>query len=125
MERPDVYTKEVQTSLNQFLELLNQHPVIKDYQAIEAQIGSHEGLTKMVEDIKQLQKDAVQFAHYDKPIAEQEAVKAANDLQKEFDEHPLVVTFRERLIEANELVQYMTGKLEKSVNEDLDNRLDR
>lgn len=125
MERPEVYTKEVQASLNQFLELLKQHPVIKDYQIIEAQIGAHEGLSAMVDDIKRLQKDAVQFAHYDKPVAEQEALRAANALQKEFDEHPLVVTFRERLIEANELVQYMTGKLEKSVNEDLDKRLDR
>ena len=40
--------------------------------------------------------------------------------QKEFDEHPLVVAYREQLIEANDLVQHVTALIQYRVNEELE-----
>ena len=77
-------------------------------------------LTELVEEIKAAQKDAVQFAHYGKPTAEKEAIQRADAKTKEFDEHPLVVAYREQLIEANDLVQHVTALIQYRVNEELE-----
>lgn len=64
----------------------------------------------------------MQFEHYDKPVAAQKALKEADRLQAELENHPLVVSYRHRLIEANELVQYITQRIETTVNEELENK---
>ena len=88
--------------LEKLLHLIGQDEVIQRYQ------------------IKAAQKDAVQFAHYGKPTAEKEAIQRADAKTKEFDEHPLVVAYREQLIEANDLVQHVTALIQYRVNEELE-----
>lgn len=74
----------------------------------------------MVEGIKQAQKDAVLFAHYGKPIAEKAAIANAEQLQAEFDAHPLVIHYREVLLEANELLYYVTNFIQSELNDYLE-----
>ena len=42
--------------------------------------------------------------------------------KQKFDEHPLVVAYREQLIEANDLVQHVTALIQYRVNEELEGR---
>ena len=49
-----------------------------------------------------------------------EAIQRADAKTKEFDEHPLVVAYREQLIEANDLVQHVTALIQYRVNEELE-----
>ena len=98
------------------LHLIGQDEVIQRYQAIEEKVKKNKKLTELVEEIKAAQKDAVQFAHYGKPTAEKEAIQRA-DAKTKFDEHPLVVAYREQLIEANDLVQHVTALIQYRVNE--------
>ncbi|MBO0476544.1 YlbF family regulator [Vagococcus sp. DIV0080] len=118
------YEAEVQEQLDRLIEALGKNEVIEDYKQIAQQVNHHEGLKQLVESIKALQKDAVQFAHYDKPEAEREAIRLADEKQREFDEHPLVMLYREKLIEANDLLQHVTYLLEKQVNQDLEEKLE-
>ncbi|MGX6961885.1 YlbF family regulator [Vagococcus xieshaowenii] len=106
----------VEAALQDLLAELAENPIIIAYKAIEDQAKNHPKLLEIAEAIKHEQKQAVKFAHYGKPIAEREAIKKADVLMKEFEEHPLVVTYRQRLIEANDLLQYVTNLVEKEVN---------
>lgn len=119
------YEEDVKKSLEVLLEKIGTNEVIKEYQKIAQKVDQHAGLKALVEEIKQHQKDAVQFAHYDKPEAEREALRLADQKQKEFDEHPLVIAYREKLIEANDLLQHVTYLLEQQVNQDLEDKLEQ
>lgn len=106
----------VQAALDELLARLNRSEIIQNYKKIEARVSGHEGLHGLTEEIKAAQKDAVKFAHYGKPEAEKQAIKKADALTAEFDEHPLVIRYREKLIEANDLLQHLTNLLEDKIN---------
>lgn len=74
-------------------------------------------LKELEAQIKRAQKDAVQYAHYEKPEAEKIAIQEIARLQATYDQHPLVVRYRDVLYEANELLHYVTTTLQKKVNQ--------
>lgn len=117
---PSITDKKINEELTKLLSLLGEDELIKRYKELEEKVENNEKLTDLVEQIKAAQKDAVQFAHYDKPEAEKAAIKRADDLTKEFDEHPLVVAYREQLIEANDLLQHVTDMIQYRINEELE-----
>lgn len=114
---------EVKEALAEVIQLLNNSQVFKEYKEIELKVEGHQGLISLVEEIKARQKDAVQFAHYGKPIAEKEAIREADRLTREFDQHPLVIRYREKLREANDVLQHLTKRLEFQFNEQLETQL--
>ncbi|MGX4686843.1 RicAFT regulatory complex protein RicA family protein [Vagococcus sp. JNUCC 83] len=123
MEKREVYDDNINHSLSELLDSLEKHDTIKAYKKIEKKIDEHDGLKEMVEDIKKLQKDAVKYAHYDKPNAEKEALRQADELQEAFDNHPLVLEYRECLVEANDLLHHLTSLLQNRVNDTLEKKL--
>ncbi|MBL1229896.1 YlbF family regulator [Enterococcus sp. BWB1-3] len=110
----------IDAELEKLLELLEQNETIQQYKRIEQRVKNNEKLAQLVEEIKRAQKDAVQFAHYGKPVAEQEALKRADELTAQFDEHPLVVAYREQLKEANDLLQHITAMIQRGINDQLE-----
>ncbi|MGX6979683.1 YlbF family regulator [Vagococcus elongatus] len=112
----------IEEALNTLLDLVRKSEVIQEYQKIEQQAKDHPKLQELIEAIKTEQKNAVAFSHYDKPVAEQSAIKKADELAQAFDEHPLVVTYREKLILADDLLQHMTRLLENDLNRSLEQR---
>lgn len=111
----------VEAALSHLTELLGQNEVVLRYQQLQKRVEDNETLKELEEGIKAAQKNAVQFAHYGKPEAEREALKEADRLTKEFDQHPLVVAYREQLFEANDLLQHLTTMIQKEVNAALEN----
>lgn len=106
----------VEAALSHLTALLGENEVIVHYQELQKRVVENDTLQELEEGIKAAQKDAVQFAHYGKPEAEREALKEADRLTKAFDEHPLVVAYREQLYEANDLLQHLTTMIQKEVN---------
>lgn len=106
----------VEAALSHLTALLGKNEVITRYQQLQKRVEENDTLQQLEEDIKTAQKDAVQYAHYGKPEAEREALKEADRLTKEFDQHPLVVAYREQLYEANDLLQHLTNMIQKEVN---------
>ncbi len=124
-EKEFEYEAEVGHALQTLIEKIGKTDVIEDYKKIAEKVNEHQGLKNLVEEIKRHQKDAVQFAHYDKPEAEREAIRLANEKQRAFDEHPLVIVYREKLIEANDLLQHVTNLVERNVNQSLEDKLNQ
>ncbi|MFW3301495.1 YlbF family regulator, partial [Mammaliicoccus sciuri] len=86
------------------------------YKELEEKIQQNQYLAELREKIKQAQKDAVHFAYYDKPAAEQEAIKQADQFMQEFDQHPLVVAYRKQLLEADDLLHHLTTMIQEEIN---------
>lgn len=118
--KPSIVDEEVNKELSRLLSLIGEDEVIIRYKELEKKIKENEKLTNLVEEIKAAQKDAVQFAHYGKPEAEKEAISRADELTKQFDNHPLVIAYREQLIEANDLLQFITDRIQYRINEELE-----
>ncbi|EOL45469.1 hypothetical protein RV11_GL000098 [Enterococcus phoeniculicola] len=110
----------VKTALDRLSELLEHNEVIQKYKALKQRVEQNKHLDELIEKIKQAQKDAVQFAHYGKPEAEREAIKEADRLTEEFNQHPLVLAYRTQLVEANDLVHHLTDLIQRKVNEGLE-----
>lgn len=117
---PAIVDEEINKELARLLTLIGEDEVIKRYKELEKKVKNNQKLTELVEQIKAAQKDAVQFAHYGKPEAEKAAIARADALTKQFDDHPLVIAYREQLIEANDLLQYLTDKIQFRINEELE-----
>lgn len=109
--------QKIQLSLEQLNQLLADYPAIKEFQEIQKQAKQNPRLLALEEEIKQAQKEAVQFAHYGKPEAEKEAIRKIDALTQEYNQHPVVQLYRESLAQANELLQYVTQTIQKKVNQ--------
>ncbi|MFC4772514.1 YlbF family regulator [Enterococcus hermanniensis] len=110
----------VEAALAHLTALLSENETIIRYQQLQKRVDENNTLKELEEDIQKSQKTAVQFAHYDKPEAEKAALKEADRLTKELNQHPLVTAYREQLIEANDLLQYLTTMIQKEVNDALE-----
>ncbi|AYW45809.1 YlbF family regulator [Tetragenococcus koreensis] len=108
---------EIQAALEHLVDLLGEHDTIKEFQEIQQRALQNEQLNDLEEQIKQVQKAAVQFAHYDKPEAEKQANAEIDRLKKEYETHPLVIRYREKILDANDLLHYITENFEKRVND--------
>jgi len=108
---------QIQHELEVLLDLLAEHPIIKEFKHVQKKARQNEHLKEIEEAIKRAQKDAVQYAHYGKPEAERQAIIRINELNQDYAEHPLVIAYREKLIEANDLLHYVTTSLQRQVNQ--------
>lgn len=108
---------QIQAGLDKVLQELQQVPIVKEYQAIEAKVLQHDGLLALEEMIKSNQRDAVNFAHYGKTEAEKQALKAAEEARQQYEQHPLVVAYREKLVAVDALLHYLTDKIQYQVND--------
>lgn len=124
-QREFQYEDHIKKLLDELITKIGEVEAIEEYKKIARKVDKHQGLKDLVEEIKRHQKDAVQFAHYEKFEAEKEAIRLANEKQHTFDEHPLVIEYREKLIEANDLLQHVTSLLEEQVNESLEEGLEK
>ncbi|OJG78339.1 hypothetical protein RV10_GL001573 [Enterococcus pallens] len=97
-----------------------ENDVIRRYQTLKARVDENTSLHTLQEEIQQAQKDAVQFAHYGKPAAEKEALKQADSLTDQLNQHPLVTAYREQLGEANDLLHHLTSMIQTEINQALE-----
>ncbi|EOT46350.1 MULTISPECIES: YlbF family regulator [Enterococcus] len=107
----------IQKELDQLEQLLAAHPTIREFKEVQMRAQNNAALKELEAQIKRAQKDAVQYAHYEKPEAEKIAIQEIARLQATYDQHPLVVRYRDVLYEANELLHYVTTTLQKKVNQ--------
>lgn len=107
----------IQKELDQLEQLLAAHPTIREFKEVQMRAQNNAALKELEAQIKRAQKDAVQYAHYKKPEAEKIAIQEIARLQATYDQHPLVVRYRDVLYEANELLHYVTTTLQKKVNQ--------
>lgn len=113
---------EITAALNELTRALAEHEIVKDYRSVAAKVARNSHLKELEEKIKEAQQEAVQFAHYGKPEEEKAAILAANAYTREYENHPLVISYREKLGLANDLLHFITENISQDVNQAVENR---
>ena len=108
--------KQLEQEVEKLLDLLKNHESVQQFQTVRNRAENHPKLKELEAQIKAAQKDAVNFEHYGKPEARRQAVAEINRLNKEYKSHPLVESYRQSLIEADELLQHVSTMIQKNVN---------
>ena len=110
--------------LQRLTDLLKENELIQDYQMIEEKAQNHAHLNQLIADIKIKQKEAVAFNHYGKPEAEKIAIKEAEAFTKEFNEHMIVTSYQDALVEANDILQHLVATVQDELKEQINQTLE-
>lgn len=110
--------------LQRLTDLLKENELIQDYQKIEEKAQNHAHLNQLIADIKIKQKEAVAFNHYGKPEAEKIAIKEAEAFTKEFNEHMVVTSYQDALVEANDILQHLVATVQDELKEQINQTLE-
>lgn len=110
--------------LQRLTDLLKENELIQDYQMIEEKAQNHSHLNQLIADIKIKQKEAVAFNHYGKPEAEKIAIKEAEAFTKEFNEHMVVTSYQDALVEANDILQHLVATVQDELKEQINQTLE-
>lgn len=113
--------EELQEKLAELGKLLQSNSIVKEFHTAQAEIEKDSLLKEKEEAMKQEQKEAVQAKYYEKNNALQAAEITSDSLKEELETDIKVIHYREALMEANDLLQYMTDyiqiTLERKMNE--------
>ncbi|WP_156289131.1 RicAFT regulatory complex protein RicA family protein [Oceanobacillus salinisoli] len=107
--------KDVLDEAKKLAEMLSSTEEIDRFKQVEAKLNENQKVQKLIQKIKTLQKQAVNFQAYGK----QEALKKIEDeierLQNEIDEIPVVQEFKETQIVVNDVLQLVSGTIAREV----------
>lgn len=107
----------VKQAVEQLDRLLCDLPQVQEFQRLAAKVRDNQTIAQLENEIKEAQQAAVQFGHYGKENAQKAALAKATELTETYDRHPLVVAYRAQLIEVNDVIQYVTQRIQRGVEE--------
>lgn len=96
-------------------EMLSNTEEIDRFKQVEAKINANQKVQKLIQKIKTLQKQAVNFQAYGKEEALKRVDEEINRLQNEIDEIPVVQEFKEIQITVNDVLQLVSGTIAREV----------
>ncbi|MCE4965672.1 hypothetical protein BU679_09135 [Staphylococcus chromogenes] len=103
--------QEILSQATQISQDLQSLEVIQQYKQIEHQIHQHSKIAEYMKDLKQNQKQSVNFQNYDKPVAYRQSEDTIAHIQSEIDAYPIVTQFRQSQGEANEILHLVIDTL--------------
>lgn len=113
------------TDLNQAVKklqtLMAQHESVEAFQAVQAKVKAQPNLNHLAHDMKTYQQEAVLYEKLEKNRAADQSGQAADRLNQELSNLPLVQDYRSKMQDASDLLQYVTKSLEEKINEGLAN----
>ena len=92
--------------------LLSDHPIVQEFQEIQARALQNQGLLELEEALKQAQKRSFNLSIMRNP-KQKAAEQRYASLTNEYEQHPLVVAYRQALLQADELLQYVTTEIKR------------
>ncbi|WP_019152706.1 RicAFT regulatory complex protein RicA family protein [Robertmurraya massiliosenegalensis] len=114
------YTKdEIVARAKELAALIAQTEEVDFFKRAEAQIHENEKVRNLIDQIKGLQKQAVNLHHYGKP----EALKRTEDkiakIEEELDAIPVVQEFKQSQGDVNDLLQLVASTISNKVTDEI------
>ncbi|WP_026907559.1 RicAFT regulatory complex protein RicA family protein [Paucisalibacillus globulus] len=110
------YTRtQVLEEARKLAEMLAGTEEIDRFRQVEAKLNENQKVTKLIQKIKTLQKQAVNFQAYEKREALKRIEEEIDRLQAEVDEIPIVQEFKETQIVVNDVLQLVSGTIAREV----------
>ncbi|WP_088050272.1 RicAFT regulatory complex protein RicA family protein [Virgibacillus dakarensis] len=110
------YTRtQVLDQAKRLADMLANTDEIDRFKQVEAKINENKKVQQLINRIKALQKQAVNFQAYEKKEALKKVEAEIDRLQGELDEIPVVQEFKETQIVVNDVLQLVTGTIAREV----------
>ena len=107
--------KEVMDETRKLASMLASTEEIDRFKQVEAKINDNKKVQKLIQKIKTLQKQAVNFQAYEKREALKRIEEEIDRVQAEIDEIPVVQEFKETQIVVNDVLQLVTKTIAREV----------
>ncbi|MGP6140047.1 YlbF family regulator [Jeotgalibaca sp. A127] len=107
---------DINKELDKLIALLLQKEEIIAFQKAENKVEESKWVQDTIEQIKNKQRDLVNFEYYEKPEAYKKTLDELNALNKAIDENITVQQYRASLVEANEVVQFLFKQIQTEVD---------
>lgn len=115
-----LYTKDdIVESAKKLAEMIAQTEQVELFKKSEEALNKNEKVHEMIEEIKKVQKQAVNFQHYKKTEALKRAENLINSIQDELDAIPVIQQFKESQLEVNDLLQLVANTITNSVTDEI------
>ncbi|HLR01539.1 MAG TPA: YlbF family regulator [Virgibacillus sp.] len=111
--------KEVMDATHKLADMLANTEEINRFKKVEAKINQNTKVKKNIENIKILQKQAVNLQAYEKTEALKKVNEQIDRLQAEIDEIPIVQEFKETQIVVNDVLQLVSGTIAREVKNEV------
>src|SRR5690554_6473816 len=112
------YSKEeILNKVEEISNRLDQLEEVERYKALEARLNENQKVKDLIEEIKKLQKQAVNLQAYGKVNAVKEIDQKIDAIQAEIDAIPIVDEFKSAQVVVNDLLQSLTANINDKVNE--------
>lgn len=89
------------------------------FKRAEAQIHKNEKVSRLIAEIKGLQKQAVNLEYYGKSEALRRTEEKIAALEKELDSIPIVQEFKQSQTEVNELLQLVSTTISNKITDEI------
>ncbi|WP_100010891.1 RicAFT regulatory complex protein RicA family protein [Lentibacillus sediminis] len=107
--------KEVLDEARKLAGMLSNTEEIDRFKQVEAKINENKKVQQLIQKIKTLQKQAVNFQAYEKTEALKNVEAEIDRLQAEIDAIPVVQEFKEIQVVVNDVLQLVSGTIAREV----------
>ncbi|CAM4030462.1 YlbF/YmcA family competence regulator [Lederbergia lenta] len=114
------YTKDdILKQAHDLAKMIAETEEVDFFKRAEAQINENQTVREMIASIKSLQKQAVNFQHYEKERALKLIEVKIENLEKELDEIPIVQEFKQSQVDVNDLLQLVSSAISNKVTDEI------
>ncbi|GIN21408.1 MAG TPA: hypothetical protein DEO65_11725 [Bacillus bacterium] len=114
------YTKEdIVERAHELARMIANTEEVDFFKRAEAQINENQKVREMIASIKSLQKQAVNFQHYEKDRALKLVEEKLEKLEKELDDIPIVQEFKQSQTDVNDLLQMVASAISNKVTDEI------
>jgi cell fate (sporulation/competence/biofilm development) regulator YmcA (YheA/YmcA/DUF963 family) len=110
---------QVMEQTKKLAEMLAGTEEIERFKQVEAKLNENKKVQKLIQKIKTLQKQAVNFQAYEKKEALKNVEKELDRLQEEIDAIPVVQEFKEIQVVVNDVLQLVTKTIAREVTNNI------
>lgn len=112
------YSKDdILTKAAELAEMIASTEEVDFFKRAEAQINENEKVRILINNIKGLQKQAVNLQHYGKEQAYKDVQAKIDALEQELDELPIVQQFKQSQVDINDLLQIVASQVSNTVTD--------
>ncbi|WP_019391888.1 RicAFT regulatory complex protein RicA family protein [Priestia filamentosa] len=99
--------------------MISETEEVDFFKRAEAKLNENEKVRLTINEIKQLQKQAVNFQHYGKTEALRKTEAKIDALQEELDNLPIIQQFKDSQGDINDLLQLVATTISKKVTDEI------
>lgn len=112
--------EEIFNKVEEITKRLDELEEVERFKALESRLNDNKKIKDKIEQIKKLQKQAVNLQAYGKVEAVKHVDAQIEAIQAEINETPIVQEFQSSQVIVNDLLQSITSQINQKVNQQID-----